>query len=73
MPEHRTESLRAFQRVLRIDPTYTLAYEHQMDMLTWASYDRPVAYLALVARIRSPCPGAGWPDPAGQPWAWAGR
>lgn len=45
---NRTASLRAFSRTLALDPAYTLAYEHLMNMLTDASNDRP--YLVLVAR-----------------------
>ncbi|MEO8294020.1 MAG: serine/threonine-protein kinase [Gemmatimonadota bacterium] len=38
---NRTGSLRAFRHTLELDPTYALAYEHIMNMLTEASNDRP--------------------------------
>lgn len=45
---NRTSSLRSFNRTLELDPAYTLAYEHIMNMLTDASNERP--YLALMGR-----------------------
>jgi len=45
---NQTASLRSFNRTLQLDPAYTLAYEHIMNMLTQASNERP--YLALVGR-----------------------
>ncbi|MEO8200023.1 MAG: protein kinase [Gemmatimonadota bacterium] len=41
-----TGSLRAFRRALELDPSYSLAYEHIMNMLTEGANERP--YLALV-------------------------
>ncbi len=43
---NQSQSLRAFRRTLELDPTYSLAYEHIMNMLTRSSEDDP--YLALV-------------------------
>ncbi|HEV8122898.1 MAG TPA: serine/threonine-protein kinase [Gemmatimonadales bacterium] len=45
---NKTTSLRSFNRTLALDPAYTLAYEHIMNMLTEASNERP--FLALVSR-----------------------
>ena len=45
---NQTASLRSFNRTLQLDPAYTLAYEHIMNMLTQASNERP--YLALVGQ-----------------------
>jgi serine/threonine-protein kinase len=44
---NQTGSLRAFRRTLGLDPTYSLAYEHVMNMLTRSAEEQP--YLALVA------------------------
>ncbi|MEP7325805.1 MAG: protein kinase [Gemmatimonadota bacterium] len=48
LARNRTASLRSFNRTLQLDPAYTLAYEHIMNMLTDASSDRP--FMALVGR-----------------------
>ena len=46
-PANQTSSLRAFRRTLDLDPTYSLAYEHIMNMLTRSAEEQP--YMALVA------------------------
>jgi serine/threonine-protein kinase len=44
---NQTGSLRAFRKTLGLDPTYSLAYEHIMNMLTRSAEEQP--YMALVA------------------------
>lgn len=47
MSVNRTGSLRAFRRALDLDPSYSLAYEHIMNMLTEAASEHP--FFALVS------------------------
>ena len=44
---NQTSSLRAFRQTLDLDPTYSLAYEHIMNMLTRSAEEQP--FMALVA------------------------
>ena len=44
---NQTASLRAFRRTLGLDPNYSLAYEHVMNMLTRSAEEQP--FMALVA------------------------
>jgi serine/threonine protein kinase/tetratricopeptide (TPR) repeat protein len=44
---NQTLSLRAFRRTLGLDPSYSLAYEHIMNMLTRSAEEQP--FMALVA------------------------
>jgi len=44
---NQTRSLRAFSRALTLDPAYSLAYEHILNMLTFAANEHP--FLALVS------------------------
>jgi serine/threonine protein kinase/tetratricopeptide (TPR) repeat protein len=44
---NRTQSIHAFRQSLRLDPAYSLAYEHIMNMLTQSAEEQP--YIAMVA------------------------
>jgi serine/threonine protein kinase/tetratricopeptide (TPR) repeat protein len=45
---NQTSSLRAFRKTLGLDPSYSLAYEHIMNMLTRSAEEQP--FIALVSQ-----------------------
>ncbi|MGE3527060.1 MAG: protein kinase, partial [Gemmatimonadales bacterium] len=54
-----SESLRSFERVLQLDPGYTLAYEHILNMLTEAASETPYVTLTRADSFAFVHPPAG--------------